>query len=188
MGKTPTHWDVCPIGRKLTLQRGVDITKSEQREGLIPVISSGGPSSFHDAAFARGPGVVLGRKGSVGTVHWVDGDYWPHDTTLYVKDFKGNNPRFVYYKLRALPLKEMDTGSANPTLNRNVVHPTIVSWPSRAEQDSIAAKLDHEEGVYESLQARQTATVTLLREQRQALISAAVTGQIDVRGEVPEVA
>ena len=131
------------IGAQVTLQRGVDITKAQQRLGKVPVVSSGGISSYHDEATAKGPGVVLGRKGVVGSVYYIAEDYWPHDTTLWVKDFHGNDPRFVYYFFRyfAPQLASMDVGSANPTLNRNHVHPIGVDWPPLPEQRAIAAVL-----------------------------------------------
>ncbi|EGQ9832921.1 restriction endonuclease subunit S [Vibrio vulnificus] len=135
------------IGEQLTLQRGFDITKKEQSAGDIPVVSSGGISSYHNQAKVKGPGVVLGRKGSLGTVYFLDEDFWPHDTTLWVKDFKGNNPRFVYYFFKGMSgeLKKMDVGAANPALNRNHVHPLKIEWPDKNLQDrivSIAAALD----------------------------------------------
>ena len=136
-------WRRTTIGDELTLQRGFDITKVAQRHGAIPVISSGGTSSYHDQSMAHGPGVILGRKGVVGSVYYVDGDYWPHDTTLWVKDFKGNVPQFVYYFFRSFApiLATMDVGSANPTLNRNHVHPIKVIWPSVRWQNGIASVL-----------------------------------------------
>jgi type I restriction enzyme S subunit len=133
-------WLETTIGEQATLQRGIDITKAEQREGRVPVISSGGVSSYHDTAAVKGPGVVLGRKGVVGSVYFVDEDYWPHDTSLWVKDFHGNHPRFVYYYFKSIApkLAQMDVGSANPTLNRNHVHPIPISWPPLPEQKAIA--------------------------------------------------
>lgn len=138
-----TEWPPTTIGAQATLQRGFDVTRAEQRAGTIPVISSGGISSFHDTAAVRGPGVVLGRKGVVGSVYFVAADYWPHDTTLWVKDFHGNEPRFVYYFFRSLAprLASLDVGSANPTLNRNHVHPIGVSWPPLSEQRAISSIL-----------------------------------------------
>jgi type I restriction enzyme, S subunit len=134
------EWIETTIGEQATLQRGVDITKAEQRTGTVPVISSGGASSFHDTAAAAGPGVLLGRKGVVGSVYFIPSDYWPHDTTLWVKDFHGNDPRFVYYffKWMAPRIATMDVGSANPTLNRNHVHPIEIRWPPLPEQRAIA--------------------------------------------------
>jgi len=120
-------WLSTTIGDQLTLQRGFDITKKQQNSGSVPVVSSGGIKSFHDVAMAQAPGVVLGRKGSLGTVFLLEQDYWPHDTTLWVKDFKGNDPQFVYYFFKSLKLAKLDTGAANPALNRNVVHPIGVN-------------------------------------------------------------
>jgi type I restriction enzyme S subunit len=131
------------IGEQATLQRGIDITKVEQRPGIVPVISSGGISSYHDTVAVRGPGVVLGRKGVVGSVFYVEEDYWPHDTSLWVKDFHGNFPRFVYYFFKSVApqIARMDVGSANPTLNRNHVHPMPIIWPPLPEQRAIAGVL-----------------------------------------------
>lgn len=126
------------IGDLLTLQRGFDITKKEQTDGPIPVISSGGIASYHNMSMVKGPGVVIGRKGTLGTVFYVKSDYWPHDTTLWVKDFKGNCVEFIYYFLKALPLEKLDSGSTNPTLNRNIVHQLKAPLPTLHEQRKIA--------------------------------------------------
>lgn len=128
------------IGEQITLQRGIDITKAQQKDGEIPVVSSGGISSYHDKAFTSGPGVVLGRKGVVGSVFYVPVDYWPHDTTLWVKDFHGNHPRYVYYFFKSLAptLVSLNFGSANPTLNRNHIHPIKIHWPSFDIQEEVA--------------------------------------------------
>ena len=137
------EWVGTTVGAQITLQRGIDITRAEQRNGTVPVVSSGGVSSYHDVAAVSGPGVILGRKGVVGSVYFVSSDFWPHDTTLWVKDFHGNDPRFVYYffKWMAPRIATMDVGSANPTLNRNHVHPIRISWPPVQEQYAIAQVL-----------------------------------------------
>lgn len=136
-----SHWQSCTIGDQITLQRGFDITQKEASPGNVPIISSGGVSGWHNEAKVNGPGVVIGRKGSLGTVHFSDGPYWPHDTTLWVKDFKGNNRRFVFYFLKTIDTKNLDVGSSNPTLNRNHVHPVETRWPERRIQDQIVAIL-----------------------------------------------
>jgi len=134
------EWQTTTIGQQVTLQRGIDITKSQQRPGVVPVVSSGGISSYHDTAYAKGPGVVLGRKGTLGTVFYVAEDYWPHDTSLWVRDFHGNHPHFVYYFFKSIAsiLASLDVGTSNPALNRNHVHPIVVQWPEVDEQVSIA--------------------------------------------------
>jgi type I restriction enzyme S subunit len=134
----PTGWRVSRFDSFCVLQRGFDITKKDQVEGEIPVVSSGGISSYHNIAKVAGPGVVIGRKGTLGTVHFIGCDYWPHDTTLWVKDFKGNDPRFAAYLLDSLKLKRFDTGAANPTLNRNLVHGEEICSPPLPEQKKIA--------------------------------------------------
>lgn len=144
VGQVPKHWEVLQIGRMITLQRGVDITKDEQEEGDVPVVSSGGVASYHNVALVLGPGVIVGRKGTAGALYYIESDYWPHDTTLYVRDFWGNHPRFVYYKLLSMDLAGYDTGTANPTVNRNVVHPVKVSWPPLEEQFAISSYLGQE--------------------------------------------
>lgn len=134
------EWRTTTWGDVITLQRGYDITKAEQvLDGGIPVVSSGGANSFHDTAMNAGPGVVMGRKGTLGRVYFVDGPFWPHDTTLWVQDFKGNVPRFVYYALQSIDPGYLNVGTASPTLNRNHVHPLPVHWPSsELEQQAIA--------------------------------------------------
>jgi type I restriction enzyme S subunit len=141
MSELPKGWTRTTIGDVVTLQRGFDITRAQQRPGPVPVISSGGISGWHNEAISDGPGVVLGRKGTLGRTYFVQSGYWPHDTTLWVRDFKGNDPRFVYFFFSALDFRYLDVGSVNPTLNRNHVHPLPAVWPPLYEQQAIAGVL-----------------------------------------------
>ena len=134
-------WTECSFGDQITLQRGFDITKSQQRPGPYPVVSSGGVFSYHAAAACVGPGVVIGRKGSVGSVHWVTSDYWPHDTTLWVRDFHGNDPEYVYWFLRSFPLLNYENSTANPSLNRNRLHPVPILWPASNLQTALVKQI-----------------------------------------------
>ena len=134
-------WKDTTLGDILTFQRGFDITKKEQMADSVPIVSSSGIKSYHNKAKVKAPGVVIGRKGTLGTVHYVKQDYWPHDTTLWVKDFKGNLPEFVYHFLKVMHLEAYDTGSSNPTLNRNHVHKIKLRFPSLLVQKKIAAVL-----------------------------------------------
>lgn len=130
------------LGDAVTFQRGFDITKAQQTPGPVPIVSSSGVSSFHNKVKVEGPGVIIGRKGTLGTVHFLTKDYWPHDTTLWVKDFKGNVPQFIAYFLRTLRLENFDTGASNPTLNRNHIHKIKVLFPKAPDtQRKIAAVL-----------------------------------------------
>ena len=99
-------WQEITLGEFVALQRGHDLPRPHQRPGCVPVIGSAGPNGFHDTAKARGPGLTIGRSrvGSMGTVSYVPSDYWPHNTVLYVTDFRGNDPRYAYYHLGSIPL------------------------------------------------------------------------------------
>jgi type I restriction enzyme, S subunit len=136
-----TDWIETRLGQVITLQRGYDITKASQRDGPFPVISSSGPSSVHADYKVMGPGVVIGRKGSLGGVYFASGPYWPHDTTLWVRNFHGNDPRFIYYLLRTMQLEQYDVGASNPTLNRNHLHLLPVRVPPVPTQRKIALVL-----------------------------------------------
>ena len=126
------------LGDVVTLQRGFDLPTTERKPGDYPVIASTGPVGTHDEAMVQGPGVVLGRSGSLGGGQFIKMDFWPLNTTLWVKDFKGNDPRFCYYLLRSLDLAQFNAGSGVPTLNRNHVHPLPVTVPPLPEQRAIA--------------------------------------------------
>jgi type I restriction enzyme S subunit len=104
----------------------------------VPVLGSFGVTGWHDEARARGPGVTVGRSGaSFGAVSYSSIDYWPLNTALYVTDFHGNDPRFAYYFLKGFNFKSYNSGSAQPSLNRNFVHPVPVHVPSLQEQRAI---------------------------------------------------
>ena len=131
-----------PLVEVATLQRGYDLPLQERTDGAFPIFAANGPVGFHSSAKCRGPGVVTGRSGTIGKVHFVEGDYWPLNTSLYVKDFHGNHPRWVYYMLQSFGLDRFAQGAGVPTLNRNLVHGELISVPPATEQRRIAAILD----------------------------------------------
>lgn len=133
-----SEWRESTLGDVLTLQRGFDLTEKNANPGPYPVFSSGGLSYMVDRYKVEGPGVITGRKGVLGKVHYSRGPFWPHDTTLWVKDFKGSVPQFVYYFLQTLPLAQLDAGASNPTLNRNHAHLLPVIVPDPDTQSRIA--------------------------------------------------
>ena len=120
------------------LQRGFDLPNSELRTGEYPVVYSNGVRNFHAEYMIKGPGVVTGRSGTIGNVHYVDGNYWPHNTSLWVTDFKGNHPKYVYYVYKAINYGKYNSGSGVPTLNRNDIHHEFVFCPPLPEQKAIA--------------------------------------------------
>ncbi len=132
-------WNRMPLGDFVTLQRGHDLPDAIRRPGNKPVLGSFGVTGWHDEARATGPGVTVGRSGaSFGVVSYSPVDYWPLNTTLYVTDFHGNDQRFAYYFLKQFDFRTYNSGSAQPSLNRNFIHPIPVDVPSLPEQRAIA--------------------------------------------------
>jgi type I restriction enzyme S subunit len=186
LGEVPEHWEVVRYKRFCELQRGHDLTAEEREDGPYPVVTSGGVSGFHSKYIAKAPGVVTGRYGSTGTVFFIEDNYWPHNTSLYIKEFYGNHPRHSWYLLQAIDLKSLSAKSAVPGIDRNDVHALFVASPPTQEQTEIADHLDSYCKSQDLLVEQAECSVRLLQERRSALISSAVTGQIDVRGLVPE--
>ena len=103
----------------IKLQRGHDLPKKDMIEGDYPVVGSTSIIGFHNEYKYDPPGVITGRSGSLGFVQYIKTKYWPHNTALWVKDFKGNLPQYVYYFLKTLDLAKFNSGVGVPTLNRN---------------------------------------------------------------------
>ena len=129
---------VLPLSDAITLQRGFDLPTSQRRPGKYPVITSTGRTTTHNEARVKGPGVVIGRSGSIGGGQFIQEDFWPLNTTLWVKDFKGNNEKFIYYLLKSIDFSSFNAGAAVPTLNRNHLSSLMVRILERNEQDKIA--------------------------------------------------
>jgi type I restriction enzyme S subunit len=181
-GVPPPGWGLPRLGPVVRLQRGHDLPDESRIHGNVPIVSSGGVSGWHHEVAARAPGVVTGRYGTIGSVFWVEEDYWPLNTTLYVRDFGGNVPRWVFYLLSALPLDIDAAKSAVTGINRNVIGQLRVPLPPVEEQSRIALAVDEvtdAASVPARLLHRQ---IDLLIERRQALITAAVTGELHVPG------
>jgi type I restriction enzyme S subunit len=127
-----------PLGEALELKRGYDLPNANRIEGSIPIVSSSGRSGFHNVAKVKGPGVVTGRYGTIGQVHFIPEDFWPLNTTLYVRDFKGNDPRFISYLLKTIDFDSCSDKAAVPGVNRNHLHMIKILLPAIKEQNRIA--------------------------------------------------
>jgi len=127
-------WRTCRLGDVLTLKRGHDLPEHSRQEGEVPVVSSSGITGRHKEAKATAPGVVTGRYGTIGEVYFLQEDFWPLNTALYVIDFKGNDPRFASYFLRNVLKGYQSEKAAIPGVDRNVLHEIKVQLPSLPEQ------------------------------------------------------
>jgi len=132
------NWNKLKFKEFITLQRGFDLPVDEMNDGEVPVLGSTGVIGYHNKTKVNPPGVVTGRSGTIGVIQYTDKPYWPHNTSLWVKDFKSNCPKFVYYKMQTLNLDRFNGGASVPTLNRNNLVNLIVQVPDIPMQEKIA--------------------------------------------------
>jgi type I restriction enzyme S subunit len=178
VGVIPEVWRDCDISDLCQLQRGFDLTEATRKRGDIPVYSSSGLSYFHNEARLQPPAVITGRKGMLGRVYFVEEPCWPHDTTLWVKDFKGNHPRFVALFLGQFKLERFDAATSVPTLNRNNVVGIPIKLPPLPEQRAIAGALSDVDGLLGGLDR----LIAKKRDLKQAAMQQLLTGQTRLPG------
>ena len=168
-----SDWEKNALSSVAPLQRGFDLPTSQLQDGEFPVVYSNGVLNFHRYAMVEGPGVVTGRSGTIGNVHYLENDFWPHNTTLWVTDFRGNYPKFVFYLYQFIDLSKFSTGSGVPTLNRNDVHAHTVRIPPLTEQKAIASALSDVDALIESLDR----LIAKKRDIKQAAMQELLTGK-----------
>jgi type I restriction enzyme, S subunit len=173
IGVIPEDWNVKKFSNFCILQRGFDLTESTRTNGTIPVYSSSGIAYFHNQFKVKPPGVVTGRKGMLGKIFYIDENFWPHDTTLWVKDFKGNYPKFVYWFLTSFHLERFDAATSIPTLNRNNLNEIDIPVPPLPEQRAIATALSDVDALIDSLDK----LIAKKRDIKQAAMQELLTGK-----------
>ncbi len=151
VGVIPENWKVLKLNNIAPLQRGFDLPTAKLKEGDYPVVYSNGAMNYHSKFMVNGPGVVTGRSGTIGNVHYISENYWPHNTALWVTDFINSYPQYIYYLYKFIKLERFGTGSSVPTLNRNDVHDLTVAIPRPEEQRAIAQALSDVDALIASL-------------------------------------
>lgn len=147
-----SDWQTVQLGDACTLQRGMDLPKRLRSDGDFPLVTSAGIDGTHSIGPVKGPGVVTGRCGTIGKVFFIDSDFWPLNTTLYVRDFHGNDPRFIHYLLQTVDFLSHSGKSGVPGVNRNDVHQEFVHIPvTRSEQQQISEALKDADALIDSL-------------------------------------
>lgn len=126
------------LGKVISLEYGLSLPKSSRRSGSCPVVGSNGILGHHSESAVDGPGIVIGRKGSIGEVTWVDANFWPIDTTYYVKTKSAHDLRWVYHLLKYLNLKRLNRATGVPGLNRQDIAALSVPVPSVPQSKSIS--------------------------------------------------
>jgi type I restriction enzyme, S subunit len=133
------NWPKKQIIEIIKLRRGFDLPTHKRSDGKYPVMASNGLHSYHNEYKIRGPGIITGRSGTIGEVHYVNDEYWPLNTALYSEDMNNNNPLFLLYFLRFFKLKRFVRGAGTPTLNRNLVHAEYSGLPPISLQNKVAS-------------------------------------------------
>lgn len=142
-----SNWQLRSLKEIATLKRGYDLPTKLRTAGKVPIYAANGQNGSHNEAKIKGPGVITGRSGTIGKVHYTSTDYWPLNTSLYVTNFHGNDPKWVFYMLKAFQLERFVEGAGVPTLNRNLVHDELIPLPPLDEQKRIAAILDKADAI-----------------------------------------
>lgn len=173
LGVIPEEWECIPLGKLTTLQRGYDLPHRNRVPGEYPIITSSGVGGTHSEYRAFAPGVVTGRYGTIGEVFYVEQDFWPLNTTLYVKDFHENNELFVSYLLRTIDFQSHSGKSGVPGVNRNDLHELAVARPPLPEQRAIATALSDLDALIASLDK----LIAKKRDMKQAAMQELLTGK-----------
>ena len=159
------NWQSIIFKDFVKLQRGFDLPKQDRVNGEYPVIASTSVTDYHDEYKVESPCVATGRSGALGKVLYIKSKCWPLNTTLWVKDFKGNDPYFVYSKLKTLNLEQYNSGSGVPTLNRNHLDRIKIFLPPVSTQVRISEVLS----AYDDLIENNMRRIRILEEMAQAI-------------------
>lgn len=176
-------WLNVKLGEILTLKRGYDLpTDQRDTNGSYPVVSSAGITGRHSVAKVQPPGIVTGRYGTTGEIFFLTEPFWPLNTSLYVMDFKGNDPRFVYFLLQTIDFSAFSGKTGVPGVNRNELHQIPVLLPPLAEQRKIAAILS----TWDEAIALTRQLIAALQRRKQALMQLLLTGAVRFPGFTDE--
>ena len=177
-GKVPVGWKCDKFKEFAVLQRGNDLTDNEVIPESYPVVKSNGVSIWHNQFFVEPPGVVTGRSGTIGKAFYIEERFWAHNTTLYVKDFKGNVPKYIYYLILSMDFSRYYAGTTVPTLNRNDIHKLKVIIPSETNvQQQIVDRID---AAISIIQEKQQKIATLER-LKKSLMQNLLTGKVRIK-------
>jgi type I restriction enzyme, S subunit len=172
----PQGWERAAFETAIVLQRGFDLPIQAREDGDVPIYGSTGVNGFHSKARVVGPGVVTGRSGTLGEVHYVPGDFWPLNTALWVKEFRRATPLFSMFLMREMDLRQYNGGVSVPTLDRKTVHRAEILIPPKnfiRSFDEFAAPL------FQQIDTL-TAVTAKLRAARDLLLPRLMSGEIAV--------
>ena len=163
----------------IKLNRGFDLPEEQIKEGEYPVVASTSIKAYHNQFKVKAPIITTGRSGSLGTVLFVNHDGWPLNTSLYVKDFKGNEPLYVFYNLKNIDYESFNSGAGVPSLNQNHLH-KLKLWIAGKELQ-IKFK-DFVQPIFQQVETLNKQN-TQLRQIRDRLLPRLISGKLEVKTE-----
>lgn len=181
IGKIPESWEYDRLKHLFVLHRGYDLANEEFVNQGIPVYGSSGFMGYHNEIKVKAPNVIIGRSGSTGKLHYVEDDFWAHNTGIYISDSKGNIVKYLYYVLSSIDMDFLSTKTAVPTLDRKKIQEySFVYTNDVEEQQSIASYLDEKCSEIDSLISIKQSKIESLKEYKKSIIYEYVTGKKEV--------
>jgi type I restriction enzyme S subunit len=178
IGRIPKTWQIVKVGDILSLEYGKGLSERERISGRYPVVGSNGIVGYHNQALIKGPGIVVGRKGTIGAVTWIDQDFWPIDTTYYVKSKTPNVfLKWLFYELTYLNPARFHLADVVPGLKRELVQSLKMPFPPPLEQQKIAEILSTVDKKLE-IERKEKARLERIK---QGLMDLLLTGKIRVK-------
>ena len=174
----PEGWKLAEFGDALEVKYGKGLHKKARKPNGVPVYGSNGIIGQHNVPLTKGPRIIIGRKGSVGRVHFSEVPCWPIDTTYFMDEFKGFDPAFIVYALRSVNLSSLDTSTAIPGLNRYDLYNQKIPQPPAEEQKRIVAKLEELLPKVNAVRERLNRVKEIMKRFRQSVLSAACSGRL----------
>ncbi|CAI0982955.1 EcoKI restriction-modification system protein HsdS [Serratia rubidaea] len=174
LGAVPVGWSSQRLSNIATLHYGKALKKTERIDGPYPVYGSGGITGYHNSYLVEGPSIIVGRKGSIGTVYWEDGEFHPIDTVYYVTKKEGIPLSYLYYLIKTLNLPSMNTDAAVPGLNRDNVYRLEVLQPTQ----SILNRFDNNISTIRNGIQKNNTTIVSLVDLRDTLLPKLLSGEI----------
>ena len=187
LGEVPEHWEVGRLKNVLRIRNGRDYKEVEVESGGYPVYGSGGIFKRSSDYLFDGESVLFGRKGTVDKPLLVSGKFWTVDTMFYSEASSNAKPNYIYHQALLFPFDQLSTNTALPSMTQENLLELGFVIPPFDEQEQICQYLSDKLKVFLNLVSKAEQAIQLMQERRTALISAAVTGKIDVRGwRVPD--
>jgi type I restriction enzyme S subunit len=174
----PECWTLTKIRDLVTINYGKGLKDADRAGGNVSVYGSNGIVGSHNKALTDGPSIIIGRKGSIGEVHYSANPSWPIDTTYYIDKFEGIDPTFLAFALKSLNLSDLDTSTAIPGLNRNDIYNQEIPLPSLAEQQRIVARVEALLTQVNAARDRLSRMPLIMKKFRQTVLAAACSGRL----------